>query len=244
MEQEREMFIEYIKNYDRRVPEINRKIEHSFRVSILSRLIASALSSEEVTRAGIIGVLHDIGRFEQFKNYHTFNDDISIDHGELGYQILKDMNYNDEVVLKAIRYHNKYQIPNDLTELEKLHCNIIRDADKLDNIDRNYEHTFNNQKVNPKLLMYFYEHQLIPNIEVKTPLDAALRELSFVFDINYEATINHILNTNMLEIKLNQLYMQTKDNNINIIKDCINNYINNRLEKKGEKIYGRIRQEI
>ena len=42
--------------------------------------------------AELIGLLHDIGRFEQIKRYNTFIDKNSINHGQLGVKILFDDN--------------------------------------------------------------------------------------------------------------------------------------------------------
>ena len=38
----------------------------------------------------VIGLLHDIGRFEQEAQYHTFNDFKSMDHGDYGAEYLKN----------------------------------------------------------------------------------------------------------------------------------------------------------
>ena len=47
------------------------------------------LTQEEVEIASLIGLLHDIARFEQYTQYGTFKDLQSIDHGNLGAEILK-----------------------------------------------------------------------------------------------------------------------------------------------------------
>ena len=39
-------------------------------------------SAKEIELAGLIGLLHDIARFEQFTKYQTFNDRLSFDHGD------------------------------------------------------------------------------------------------------------------------------------------------------------------
>ena len=39
---------------------------------------------------------------------------------------------DDELIIKAVRNHNKYKIEEGLNERELLHAKIIRDADKLD----------------------------------------------------------------------------------------------------------------
>ena len=136
-------FLNYVANYDANNSHIKRKIDHSLRVMQISKKIAEnlELSQEEINISTLIGLLHDIGRFEQMKVYKTFNDEKSIDHGDLGVEILQKNNYirkyieedkYDKIIYTAIRNHNKFQIEEGLKEKESLFSKIIRDADKLD----------------------------------------------------------------------------------------------------------------
>lgn len=50
------------------------------------------LDQDEIDLASLIGLLHDIGRFEQLKRYNCFIDSKTIDHALLGVQILFDDN--------------------------------------------------------------------------------------------------------------------------------------------------------
>lgn len=99
------------------------------------------LSNEEVKLAELIGLLHDICRFEQVKLYGTFYDNKSIDHATKGLEVLFEDKHirkfvtedkYDAVIFKAINNHNKFYIEKGLNEKELLHCKIIRDADKMD----------------------------------------------------------------------------------------------------------------
>ena len=60
------------------------------------------LSEEDILLAELIGLLHDIGRFEQIKNYHTFLDKESIDHAEYGNKIL----FEDDLIRNFITEDN------------------------------------------------------------------------------------------------------------------------------------------
>ena len=62
-------FMEYVKNYDQDNPRIVLKISHSFRVMEQSKKIAESinLDEEQIELATLIGLLHDIARFEQMK---------------------------------------------------------------------------------------------------------------------------------------------------------------------------------
>ena len=139
----KEEFKEYVKNYDIENPKIALKVAHIERVSIIAKNIAESLklSKEDIELAELIGLLHDIGRFEQVKRYNTFVDAKSINHAKLGVDILfkeglirkfiEDEKY-DKIIEVAIVNHDKYKMPEGLDKEELLFSKIIRDADKLD----------------------------------------------------------------------------------------------------------------
>ena len=76
-------FLEYVQNYDLNNENIKRKEQHSLRVMAISKKIAEELklSEKEIKLATLIGLLHDIGRFEQYTKWKTFSDKISTNHG-------------------------------------------------------------------------------------------------------------------------------------------------------------------
>jgi len=117
------------------------KLEHSIRVSADARQIAEGMgwTSAEINLAEAIGLFHDTARFPQFKQYGTFSDADSVDHGDLGFQTLEKENLLDgladeqrDLILHAVRFHNKKHLPEELTEHEEKHLRLIRDADRLD----------------------------------------------------------------------------------------------------------------
>ena len=83
-------FLNYTSKYLEYGNMIDLKIKHTFRVMRLSEMLASNLnlSDEEIYIAKMIGLLHDIGRFEQWKVYNNFRDLISIDHADFGIKVL------------------------------------------------------------------------------------------------------------------------------------------------------------
>ena len=72
----REQFESYIAPYDLSDPKIRLKAEHTYRVAELCARIAASLSvpAEDEDLAWLLGMLHDIGRFEQVRRYGTFVD--------------------------------------------------------------------------------------------------------------------------------------------------------------------------
>ena len=97
-----EEFLKYVNRYDNSDKDILLKRRHTLRVMGLSEKIAEKinLSTEEVELAKLCGLLHDIGRFTQIQDFNTYNDLISLDHGDLGAEILKKDNYIDKFTNK------------------------------------------------------------------------------------------------------------------------------------------------
>lgn len=83
-------FAEYVRNYDPSDEKIKLKIDHTYRVAGLCQTIAESLglSEPDVDIAWLLGMLHDIGRFEQIRRFGTFNDVQSVDHAEFGADLL------------------------------------------------------------------------------------------------------------------------------------------------------------
>ena len=77
-----EIDIEYVMKYNPDDEKIKLKISHIERVSHIAKEIAMELNldKEDVELAELIGLLHDIGRFEQIRIYHTFIDNKSVNH--------------------------------------------------------------------------------------------------------------------------------------------------------------------
>ena len=135
-------FFNYTENYDTTNPNIHRKIYHSLRVMELCRKIAESLNlnKEQCDLAALIGLLHDISRFEQYRLYQSFSD-INLDHGDNAIKILEDNNFirkfietdkYDEIIKIAIKNHNKFKIQDGIDGDYLMYSKIIRDADKLD----------------------------------------------------------------------------------------------------------------
>lgn len=150
-------FKSYTENYDVEDVKIALKVAHTYRVAGIAERIALSLGMEDadIELSWFLGMLHDIGRFEQLKNYGTFKDAESVDHAELGADILfrpdaqGDEGENRAPLIEtfpveglpkdwlqlaetAIRLHNKLAVPKGLDERTRLFCVLLRDADKVD----------------------------------------------------------------------------------------------------------------
>lgn len=160
-----EEFIKYTKEFDLEDENIKLKHFHSLRVMKLSEEISKdlGLDEEKIKLATLIGLLHDIGRFGQYKQFNRFNDIYSFDHGDYGVKILFEeglirkfikIDKYDKIIEKAIGNHNKFEIEKGLSKTENLFSKIIRDADKLDIIFEATEIFWNNQedKINQSII--------------------------------------------------------------------------------------------
>lgn len=75
-----EAFASYVNQYDSKDPKISLKIKHTYKVAELCEKIGAALglTGDDLDAAWLCGMLHDIGRFEQIRQYNTFIDDKSV----------------------------------------------------------------------------------------------------------------------------------------------------------------------
>ena len=136
-------FDAYVRGYDAENPMIRLKIEHTWRVAAISERIAGSLSAS-TDLAWLLGVLHDIGRFEQARRYGTFLDGRSVNHAEFGADLLFREGLIDrfpadgllenwrEAAETAIRLHNRLALPEDLDPATRTLSQVLRDADKVD----------------------------------------------------------------------------------------------------------------
>ena len=239
-------FMKYIESYRQYGEKIELKLEHTFRVQKLCKEIAENinLTKEEVETAQICGLLHDIGRFEQWKNYKSLEDYKTLDHGDLGYNILKKNNYINKyikteeekaIVLKAVKYHNKYSIPKNLKKKEKTLINLTRDADKIDIL---YllrvgilPIMIEDKPFSKEVYQALMNKKLISQEILKKDADATAVKLAFIFDINYSYSLklmqehlNYIIEKFKETATNKKLLQQIKE-----IQEVINNYIEERI---------------
>ncbi len=248
-----ESFKEYIEEYDLGNNSIKLKIKHTYEVVKKSEYIANGLrlNKENIELAKIIALLHDIGRFEQIKEFGEFNDK-KIEHAEFGVKVLFDnglirnfINEDkyDSIIYKAIYNHNKYKIKKNLNEKELLHCRIIRDADKLDNFrvkekdkiedmfPKIYnENTINYETVSEKVYEDFIQHKCIKLEDRKTIIDYWVCVIAFIFDLNFNISLQYVKENNYIDVLVDRIEYKNKNTKQKMedIRKCANKYIENR----------------
>lgn len=226
-------FAEYVRNYDPSDEKIKLKIDHTYRVAGLCQRIAESLglSEPDVDIAWLLGMLHDIGRFEQIRRFGTFNDAQSVGHAEFGADLLfkeglirkfaegyykecelaRSGNEEAEQIIKnnehhnkdtgllelAIRQHNKYRVKEDLTERQRMFCDILRDADKVDifkvNADIPMEIIYDvtteelkNGVITKEVLESFYKKETVLKSVRRSAVDHIVGHISLLFELVYK----------------------------------------------------------
>jgi putative nucleotidyltransferase with HDIG domain len=135
------VFKKYTDNYNTSDEKIKLKVDHTYRVAALSERIARSLGlgDDDTNLAWLIGILHDIGRFEQLKNYGTFSDAESIDHAHYGVELLfedgiiekfvgenaaKDLKGTKDLKETAVKSENEEKETKEISELDILRTAI------------------------------------------------------------------------------------------------------------------------
>ncbi len=131
-------------NYYRSFPQEDMndlKYEHTRRVVANAiQIMKGERFPEDLRTSGEMAAwLHDVGRFKQFEQYHTFSDRESVNHALLSCAVTLQLGWLDDStadernrILRAIEYHNLREAPGGLSEADTLLVNLVRDADKLD----------------------------------------------------------------------------------------------------------------
>lgn len=216
----KEAFASYVRQYSPCDEQIQLKIRHTYEVVRIAHDIAREVVQEEeqVRLAELIALLHDIGRFEQIRRYHTFLDAKSVNHAELGVSILKEgllrtfveEDTYDDIILQAIANHNRYQIEDGLDPLTLIHAKIIRDADKTDifrvNLMEDDELLYLctreelcKDTISEDVYTAFKQNQSILASTRKTHLDVLVSHIALLFDYNYATGLRIVKENHYVE---------------------------------------------
>ena len=202
-------FDKYVGTFDLDDKDIQLKYNHSYRVADLSKKYAKLLhfSDEEVLLAETIGLLHDIGRFEQIKKYNSYDDSNNMNHADYGALLLFEKglikyfwkNEKDyELIRFAIENHNKLTIPIIDDERIMKFAKLIRDVDKLDII---YIYAFlddvkfnvSDESISKSVLDDIKSHRVVERINRNNVNNEIALSFAYAFDINNNVIIKEFI---------------------------------------------------
>ena len=240
MEENYDVFDQFVMKYDMEEKMIAYKYNHSYRVVHQAEEICRSINTDTVERdlASFIALVHDIARFRQWTEYKTFDDFKSFDHVDEGEKILFEEGMINEfnvskddynVIKVAVRNHNKLSIEDGLNERELFHSKIIRDADKIDilyafSTNRLLEVTEDEGLgITDEVRDEFLRHVPVVKKNCKNKNDRVLMLLSLIYDLNFDYSKERIKNEKYAEkifehLKNKKLFKEYKDELLKYMK--------------------------
>jgi len=207
------------------------------------------LNKDEMFLAEIIGLFHDVGRFKQYVKYQTFSDSKSQNHSDLGVEVLKEHSVlkaiskdDQEIVYKSIINHSRAEILPEENGKVIFFSKLIRDADKLDiwRLITEY-YMVKEQKENKTLELELpdtneisdevfksiLKKEVVLKESMKTLNDFKLLQIAWLFDLNFDYSIQRLNNKKYLDKIFDSL---PENNKVNQIKEIVNGYFNEHIE--------------
>lgn len=209
---------------------IKLKEDHTRRMCADTLLIAEelSLSNNQKMLAETVSLFHDVGRFEQFMKYHTYNDIGTENHSLLGIKILAENKILDclsrrekQIVETAVGLHGEKDLPDGLDSETELFAKLIRDIDKLDiyyvmisrinDLRSNSEKCFAvfgcpaTDKYSKDVVRTILDNQTISYGDFKTLNDIMLGLLGWIVDINFAPTLKEIKKRKLFEQLISSL---------------------------------------
>lgn len=224
------------------------KIEHTYRVkdNIINLGKAVGLTPYKLHICELIGLFHDLGRFKQYTEFNSFSDSISGSHGDLSVKVLEENNVlidmdvdSQNMVKKAIAYHNYFHVPeNEEKEIKQLSF-LIRDADKLDAFfletleteSRSYTlDALSDERDYSSLVVSDLQNgRQVDFKNLKYKYDRKLGILGLIFDLKFDESFDLFLENNYLQRMFKQL---PKDETMKELEQFMMEYIFSKSKAK------------
>ena len=210
-------FDKYVRKYDMTNKIIKLKYHHTYKVVQLSEELAKSLnlSDEDIKLAKLIGLLHDIARFEDDKY--------------------------DNLILIAIKNHNKYKIEDNLPERELLFSKIIKDADKLDIFSEtlncfykkeNEIDEIENGVIDEQIIEQIKQNVLVKRKPNSKSIDRLLINLAFTFDFYFEYSFKTMKEADYINKIIDRFNYKNQETKIQMekIRNLLNQFIKEKIK--------------
>lgn len=231
--------------------ELKEKHSRLVRDEILWLADRLKLNENQKNIAAAIGLLHDVGRFIQFRDYRTYRDTNSLNHSLLGTDVIRKEKIlagldSDEInyIETAVAHHGDKEIPAELAGETLLYCQLIRDADKIDiyrvvldyykryiadpkgfrlELELPDEPTYSTEIIDDLLAEKRISYDILKSFN-----DVKLLMLSWVYDVNFAPALERIKQHHFLE-KVIDFLPQTED--ITRVRKHILDYVDKRISQ-------------
>lgn len=208
-------FNQYVREFDSENEKVKLKIIHTYGVVKCASEIARRmkLPQEDCRLAELIALLHDIGRFQQIKEFDSF-EPATMDHASYGVELLFGKSQLirrfvkedlwDDIIRTAIARHSDFEVGEIKDSRTLLHARLIRDADKLDNCRVKLEERIEvllgtdaalagAQAISEKVWQSCLAGKSILSSDRVTKMDYWVSYIAYFFDINFPETCSIIL---------------------------------------------------
>lgn len=220
-------FDDYVSHFSSNDPivqeNMNLKAEHTRRVceAIIDIGESLGLSGDDLCMAEASALLHDIGRFEQYRRYRTFFDYRSEDHAALGVKVIQAnrvLNGLDpaatDIIVRLVGYHNRATLPDGEEESCLFFLKLLRDADKVDIwrvVTEYYQQTENKRnhaieldlpdmdEVSDSVYESLMNEKLVQMAHLQTLNDFKLLQIGWIYDVNFPRTFQIVRENAYLE---------------------------------------------
>lgn len=209
-------FEEYVDQFSSDDPifkeNVRLKVEHTHGVCETIRDIGRSLhcSAEDLCLIEAAGLLHDIGRFEQFRQYRTFADCRSENHAMLGVKVIQATRVLGglepaaaDMIVRLVGYHNRATLPADEDERCLFFLKLLRDADKVDIwrvVTEYYQRAGNHRNktveldlpdthgISAPVYEALMSGKLVQMADLKTLDDFKLLQIGWIYDVYFPRT--------------------------------------------------------
>lgn len=210
-------FISYARSFDSGDPADDRylrlKEEHSLNVLYAAERIAgteTAFAAPAMRRALLLAALyHDLARFSQYRQFRTFSDPRSFNHGHRASREIRRLNLLRGETLAvarlaraAVAMHNRFSLPKGLPDDLRAVTEALRDADKLDILRIMHEalrpgvpvdpvillHVEDSPRISPRILEALTARRTASYGDLATSTDFRLLLCCWFYNLRYEAS--------------------------------------------------------
>lgn len=203
-------------NYDTENPKIQEKIEHTNAVLKVATYIATKekLSAEDILIAQVTAIVHDCARFMQIELYDSFRDSPEFNHATKGAKMLRnglleqffpETREFDDIIITAVELHSSLDLPDDLWPRVLKHCNLLRDADKLDLYNmciRRFDILFwgelGEPNLSPIVKTLFEQRKPISFSALKGQLDLLALRIGFICHLKNKSALSYVKKKNFV----------------------------------------------